>query len=285
MFSRRWWDRLWYITVLFFYINIHNNSKYIHQIKNSQFPNLFFLKITNCSFDENHSFIRNKLEKLQLLDLSLNPINSLQFFHEIQCYELRFLDISSTKITSISVLNVKYFKKLERLFIVNCKLIEIDRDSFKILSNLQVLLFNNTFIENDIGNIELSSLKRIRYVKSDYFKLCCLFLKYEKESEDFNCNPSYSEFRSCSDLINTNLKKILYWIFGVLGCLWNFSLILLVSFDLKNSKVFIFNFIWVIFLFLFIFWQLQLLIHILIIFTLKMIVYGERVFCVNVWEQ
>lgn len=71
-------------------------------------------------------------------------------------------------------------------------------------------------------------MKKIQYVNSDYYKLCCLVWKYV--GNYVNCYPSSSIFRICSNLLSNNMLRSFFWIFGLFGTFANFlSIIFLIK--------------------------------------------------------
>lgn len=88
---------------------------------------------------------------------------------------------------------------------------KIDENFFEYSLNFKILLMNNTIIEKNVGNINFKNLQKISHIRSNYFKICCLFWLYTKHSENFECFPKYSSFRTCSNLIDSNLKRFFYW--------------------------------------------------------------------------
>lgn len=221
-----------YLTIL----KIIDNREYFPKLQNVTLPNLYHVLIRNSSLTENSTIFKNQLLKLEYLDISINPINSISFLNNLQSNELKYLDISWTKIEILKKLNIKIIKNLKIFKLMNCKIIEIEINFFKNMFNLEILLMNKTEILNEIPNVHLKNLKNISNVKSDYFKICCLFWIQSKEKGKFNCSFSITLFQSCENLIDKNLKRLFYWSIGIFGCLGNFILIffLLKKFQLKN---------------------------------------------------
>lgn len=223
-----------FVTVL----KITNNTRYISQFNLIMFPNLFYLQIRNCLLDNKFLFLNQTKKKLQHLDLALTNLNSLKFLKNLNCKNLIYLDISSTKINYISNSELLFVPLLKKLLMNNCSFIKLEKNTFNSLLFLENLIMMRTKFDYEIEDLEIYNLKRIKKVKSEIFKICCLFLRYHKLGENFYCYPSSSSFRSCSSLISTNLKKVFYWLIGILGCIGNLVLAIYVSSNFKCSKIF-----------------------------------------------
>lgn len=149
-----------FITVL----KIINNQKYFNKnyTKFFYFPNIYFLTIKNCSFNGTSSWIlTKKLPFLQYLDISINPIYSLEFLQKIHSKNLQYLDISFTKIQFISINDFRQFKFLKTLLITNCFLKNVDENFLENNEKLLNLYLNNTLIKNEIENMKIGKIKEI----------------------------------------------------------------------------------------------------------------------------
>lgn len=216
---------------------ILNNQKYLLSSESITYENLYFLVIKNCTFHGETSLFKKKLH-LQYLDISVNPIKSLKFLRNIYTENLKHFDVSSTEIDAVYQSEFKMLPNLEKLFIMNCQLKNIDKNSFENMKKLKSLIMMETRVQNEIEIINVKNLKKISKVKSDYFKICCFFWLYTKIEGEFECSPVSSGFESCSNLINTELKGILFWIFGIIGCLTNSVLMIFLIFQFKSKNVF-----------------------------------------------
>lgn len=220
-------------------LKILNNQKYFSKLKSIVFTNLYYLILKNCSFNGTSTIFNSKLKILQYLDISLNPIFSLKFLNETESNNLKYLDISSTKIEHLSKFLLKNFVNLQTFLMKKNNLLNIQKDTFAKLFKLENVFLDETKIENEIENLYIKDLKEIIIFKSNYFKICCIFKINFQYKKNFQCLPTSSIFQSCTNLINTNIKQAFYWTFGLFGCFGNLILIIILFLSFKQSFVFL----------------------------------------------
>lgn len=191
---------------LFNFIHVENSKSFVKWIIHFNFSNIVYLSIINSNFKKIDSKSLKYLPLLQYLDLSNNPLISLEFLLVFQSDNLLSLNISYTKIKSFEYLRT----------LVNLEILEI------LSLNLPI---------NKIKN-----LPKLAYINGDNFYVCCILWKLN--GKDKKCNPSYALFQSCSRIIKLFILNKLIWIFGSCGFFLNFLLFCYSIFFVKKSKYF-----------------------------------------------
>lgn len=198
-----------------------------------------FLNLISCCLSNNSIFFINKNSFyysiiLEYLDLSKNPLKNIDFLENFPKNSfLLYLDISNTNFKTIKFEYFQNFKKLKILKIMNCKLnsIEIFKRNFK---NLIELNLNNTEFPPEFQTVFVKSLNKIKIIFNKNYNLCCLAWFYF--TKNVECQPSKSEFQTCSSLLGSSLSKLFFWLYGIFGFLANlFSLFFILQLNNKNQ--------------------------------------------------
>lgn len=200
-------------------ILIIEKSEVMTNISNFHFPNLIYLSVIQSKLTQHSNIFKYQLRKLQYLDITNNPISSLSFLHNINSINLLTLDVSSTKIYYITRFVTSIITKLKILKASNCDFKKIETIAFSHLQHLVELHLNKTKLPLDSHYSIIKWTKQLKFIASDYFLLCCLVWK--KVNDNLKCLPSSSIYMSCSNLLNSSLKRFVQWAFGILGCLTN----------------------------------------------------------------
>lgn len=221
-----------FVTVL----KINGNVKFLNQLQLVYFPNIFHVEVKNSSFNGKLLMIDQNFKNLCLLDVSFNPFDSLEFLNKLKSPNLQYLDISSTKINKLHEFDLEGFQFLETLRVINCNLLKIDTNFVQNFNFLKNLFMNDTIIKEEIDFINFKNLRKISYIKTEYFKICCLIFSFLHYPDNLQCFPRYSLFRTCSNLIDFKFKQILFFSIGTMGFMGNlfFVTIFLFKFNLKN---------------------------------------------------
>lgn len=223
------------------YVNIMKiieNFKFLNTLNSVFFPNLYCLIIINSNLTKDTIFFQQKLRNLQYLDISKNPIDSLEILQKQKIQDLQFLNVSFTRIKYLEEIYTAYLQNLQTFVLTNCFFLKIDENFFQNFSHLKILQMKNTIVNFDIEFLNFHNLKEIKKVQSNYFKICCLFWKYTKYLKNFQCSPQYSTFRTCSNLINGNSKQIIFFVVGFLGSLGNLCVLCFVIKQFQLSQFF-----------------------------------------------
>lgn len=216
-----------------------NNMNYFDTLKLVFLPNLYYLIIRNSNLNENNTFFQQNFKLLQHLDISQNPINSLNIIQKQENFSLQFLNISFSRIKFLENIISKNLRNLKIFILTNCFLSKIDENFFENLKNLQILQMNNTIIEEEIGFLNFQNSLKIKLVHSEYFKICCLLWKYIEDTKNSQCSPKFSIFQTCSNLINSNLKRIVYFLISLYGLIGSLLFLIFKLIRFQSSNLFL----------------------------------------------
>lgn len=218
---------------------IEKNDK-IKKWKNISIPNILNISFVNNKM-ENIDFIKNeKLEYLQYLNLSKNPLKSIDFLNKILMKNLFLIDFSSTKINKINEKNFKNLNKLKIIRMENIQLKIIIKNPSKYLLKVEYFYLKNTFYPSKYIKNLMEFSKNLKFVEGEKFQLCCLLFKILKNKEIF-CKPKPSDFFTCDNIIPTKFMRILFWIFGIFGVFGNIFSVIILLITKKKSKLFRFS--------------------------------------------
>lgn len=201
-----------------------------------QFPNLFYLSLIDNDLTEKSFILRNAIKTLQILKLSYNPIKTLSFLNHLNSKYLKILDVSYSGLNFIEEKNFINTPYLENLKILKCNLIIIHKNSFIPLERLLELHLNNTKLPEKSFAFIAKNLKKIAKVYSEKYLLCCLFWEYINRR--VVCHPKQSSFMTCSNMIGSDVKRSIHWLFGIVGCLLNVFSIFVLVLTRKFSKIY-----------------------------------------------
>lgn len=169
------------------FLHIEDCETFTKKLKYYKFPNIVYLTITNSNLVNED--LKNNIfaSKLQYLDLSKNPITTLEFIRSFKLSHRIYLNISFTSLNSFTFL--KYFKFIK---VLDIKQLNLPLNTTKLLKNLI-------------------------YLNSDNFYICCTLWNFVNEKSF--CQPSKTKLNSCSGLIQTQFIGTFfmairsYWIF------------------------------------------------------------------------
>lgn len=217
------------------YLSVENNENMKNFTSDIYLPNLIILILKKNKIEYLNSIIIQNYSLLQYLDLSYNPIEILELTRNLN--EIIYLDISYTKINN---LNNNFFIKILKIKIIkliNCKLINIDKNLFLHNYKLYEVYLNSTIINKHYLYHLTYHLKNIQIFYSQYHKLCCYLIKYSFNVH--NCYPMKSVFNTCSDMLSTNIIRSIFWIIGLFGFFGNlFSIIIRIKSFNRLSHIF-----------------------------------------------
>lgn len=203
-------------------------TKIENVLNNFLIPNVGFLNLTK-NLIKKLEVVNRKSKILQILDISYNPLENLNYIENFEY--LNYLDASYTKIKNLGKNLIKNLLKLNILILKGCIFNEINDDIFKLNEPKKIDLRNSILPYKKIKNF-IKNIKKIEIFKSDYFSLCCYFNKNIKSIK--KCYPSFSIFKTCNDLISSNILKGIIWIFGFLCIIQNLLIIFL---NIKKSNL------------------------------------------------
>lgn len=200
----------------------------------SKFPNLIRLILRKTLFFSTEKlFSYKKLKILNYLDLSSNKLDSLSLLKNFTTDKLTYLDISNTKITQVLTKDIFYLRNLKVFKILNCNLKKIQLNS--LLNLIKLDLTKSQIKEEDL----LFLYKNLKYLRSFYsqnFYICCIFSMHY--SRNFTCEPSYSPIKSCSRMLKSSNWSIFFWFTGIFGFLRNVISLIIIVLYAKISKAY-----------------------------------------------
>lgn len=214
-------------------LNISFFNGFFNSIKNlsTNFPNLVFLTIINSNLKYINT---NRLTSLQYLDVSHNLMTNFSFLKNTSCHQLLIMNVSFTKINRILKDDFENCTNLIILKINNCPINFIQKYSFFYFESLEIIEFEKV-------SFSLLSIEDAYYLKSlkiaigNSFYFCCL-LKNLK-SGNVTCSPTESIVESCTKLIALDSSRIVGWLFGIFGILFNsIAFYLLYTTDIKSKN-------------------------------------------------
>lgn len=179
------------------------------------FNNLILLDLSSNGIHNTSILIQFQCKKLQSLILKNNPLkliknSQLNFFKT-----LLFLDISETSIKFLTKLTFSGLENLKTLKMTNCFIKFITSDSLESLKNLEVLNMRGTRISDDFSLNFIKPARKLKYLYSNKFELCCIVKKISLKLT--KCHPMKSLIRTCNDLISNQFLRIAIWIIIFLG--------------------------------------------------------------------
>ncbi|CAD5121185.1 DgyrCDS9719 [Dimorphilus gyrociliatus] len=198
------------------------------------FPNIALLVLEKSRISDLGQIFRRHMKMLQHLNLRDNPIQNVEKFSFEIFPQLRFVDLSETKIVSIHQNLFKGLKHLEIIYMMKLKIRWISPKASVDLIGLQQLHWNDSIIkENQIIHV-MKNLKNVEYVYSNYYVTCCFVWKYSNSFR--KCLPDKSTISSCSNLIASINLRVAIWVIGVL-CITLNMLSLLFRLIINKKKI------------------------------------------------
>lgn len=213
------------------YLLIYNST---YKNFSSIFPlsNLIYLKLIKTNLKTLSEIFYYKKFLLQYLNISYNPCDSLIGYQFLP--NLMYFDISYTKIKN---LRKEWFENLKYLKLLKMRNLNIKTIDKNFLTENQVEYLDLSSTKYSIINSYrlIKNLKFIKNVKNDYYNLCC-FVKYYQKNTFKNCIPEKSLINSCLNILESNISRIILWIYGITGTLSNVISILFRFFCIKRPS-------------------------------------------------
>lgn len=201
-------------------------------------PNLVYLNLSKNHIRDIYNLTRKAFMILQYLDLSRNPLKDFQPFHSMS--NLIFLDLSYSSITFLTKNQFKFTTNLEIFKLIHCNIRQIQKSSFKEIHSLKELYLNFTKLPLGKESFLIENQKKLEILFSEYYSLCCY--AFSSNLNMTKCCPSKATFSSCSDLLENDYVRSLYWIIGLIGIIGNLCSIYfrLISFQKPTHMFFLF---------------------------------------------
>ena len=151
-------------------------------------------------------------------EINLNDTN-LQSF--ISSSILQTLDVSFTQFKNLNTSLLKDFPVLNILNISNSKITTISTEGFQGTPKLEHLIAKDTPIK-DFPSDVLKSLVHLKSLTVENYKLCCPV--YLPDNFDVNsCETTQDLLASCDDLLKSNYYRIFLWLFAALSLMGNIT--------------------------------------------------------------
>lgn len=214
---------------------ITNNNK-LNLLKNLSIPNIIYFNLFKNNL-QNLTFLRKEnLLILQTLNVSYNPIKSLNFLINIRAINLLILDFSNTHIKIIRREHFQYSKNIRIFKLENCNVKIIEDGSLKYLSMVKNLFLTRTFFETRHITEFINNMHNLQTINSEIFQLCCL--AWKSIGDNVKCFPPPSGFLTCKNIIPSIFLRIVFWIIGIFGIIGNsVSIIINIVFS-RSSRLY-----------------------------------------------
>ena len=189
-----------------------------------------FLIYCNTSYfnlvDTDAKYLQNMIA-VQYLDLSHNNIRNNISFIFTRMTQLVYLDLSSNQLSHLRRFFLCVSSNLTYLFLQSNSLIYLHNYVFYVTKQLIYLhLSNNALRSRSVDSELLKMQSSLTKLFSDLPRLCCMV------EPTANCEPKFTLFVSCSDMINSKFHFYLAWIIGITSSVCNITgiKVLLISF-------------------------------------------------------
>lgn len=206
------------------YLNILN-SNLTEKTLFLPFPNLKYLNLSLNSIKILKKVHLSKLHFLEILIFNDNNFKSINENAFGNLKNLRELILKNCRIYSIKKNIFLNSNKLKKLKIINSRIFSIEDNFLRYLNKLEEIDFFKSDLNEKtvISYLNFKLNKNLKFLKSNYFKLCC-FLKKNIQSSKI-CWPNKSEFFSCESLIGSLSRKFILHIIVLIGISGNVYLI------------------------------------------------------------
>ena len=207
----------------------------VTQIGNVTLPNLQVLDLSLNSIRSVDMDVFLSFEQLHSLYLMGNPLTVITGGHSDEHHlYLSHIDLSHTRLSVFTSEPFQRFFALKSLNISFCNMTTVTEQGFQSIPTLQQIDVRGTLVQARSQNV-FKTLMNLKLVYTSNYKLCCPPMLPDNFVEDMCFSPQ-NELSSCQDLLRSDLYRAFLWLMCIVSLTGNLGCLCFRTFSLKNQS-------------------------------------------------